>query len=89
MILFFWDQFGSLRELARFDSSIPAEELSCRVNMKIREFCDKHNFHIYYTRIWNDVVEGRQMTVFDVGSHDEFFCTDPPLEIRRPVEDDL
>lgn len=36
---------------------------------KIQKFCEDRDFHIYYTRVWKD----NKITVFDVGSHTEFF----------------
>lgn len=37
----------------------------------IKEFCDDYNFHIDYVRYWN--TEDHMTTVYDVGSHTEFF----------------
>lgn len=38
---------------------------------KIREFCKKQDFEIYYIRSW--IVGG--VTKYDFGSHNEFFYT--------------
>lgn len=51
----------------RFISNV-ADEEECMD--KIKEFCDERNFHIYYTRVWENK-EGA--IIFDVGSHCEFF----------------
>ena len=45
----------------------------------IRAFCEERNFTIYYVRRWNR--DGK--TVFDVGSHTEFFLLTPGIEINR------
>lgn len=37
---------------------------------EIKNFCYERNFHIYYTRVWQN---GDGATVYDVGSHTEFF----------------
>lgn len=44
---------------------------------EIKKFCRERDFHIYYTRIWQDE-DG--VTVFDVGSHTEFFKLYPDNE---------
>lgn len=36
---------------------------------KMQEFCNEHNFKIYYVRSWSSGNEKH----FDVGSHTEFF----------------
>lgn len=45
---------------------------------KIKKFCEERDFIIYYTRIWNQ--EGK--TIFDVGSHSEFFHLIPEVNYK-------
>ena len=40
---------------------------------EICEFCNQRNFRIHYLREWQQEFHGRPSTVFDVGSHTEFF----------------
>lgn len=49
---------------------------------KMNEFCDERNFKIYYVRSWNE--PGR--TVFDVGSHTEFFHLVPEVKFEAEKE---
>ena len=37
---------------------------------KIKKFCNERDFHIYYTRIWQD---NDGVTVYDVGAWNENF----------------
>lgn len=46
---------------------------------EIQKFCNDRDFKIYYTRIWNE--EG--YTVFDVGSHSEFFHLMPEVNYEK------
>ncbi len=41
----------------------------------IHAFCAERNFKIYYTRTWNH----NGVTIFDVGSHTEFFHLTPAV----------
>lgn len=50
---------------------------------KMREFCEERNFTIYYTRSWN--ATGK--TIFDVGSHTEFFHLVPALDAESYKEE--
>ena len=71
MKLYFENSYGERRLIAQ-----PREQTE--VGLEIRRFIDKCNegkpedkkFHSYYTRIWENE-EG--LTVYDVGSHVEFF----------------
>lgn len=55
---------------AKSDEAIMQEAM-----LQIRAFCAQRNFKIYYTRIWN--ADGK--TIFDVGSHTEFFHLIPEV----------
>ena len=81
MKLIFWDSLDRLRELAEIDDSLSDEEKSAEVFRGIHRFCEDHNFKIYYTRTWVEPINGEEMTIFDVGSHSEFFCVKPPLKV--------
>ena len=43
----------------------------------INAFCEDRSFRIYYTRIWNR----DDTTIFDVGSHTEFFYLTPKIDL--------
>lgn len=43
----------------------------------IHAFCAERNFKIYYTRTWNH----NGVTIFDVGSHTEFFHLTPAVSL--------
>lgn len=58
---------------AKTDAEIRAEAM-----LHIRAFAAERNFVIYYTRIWN--ADGK--TIFDVGSHTEFFHLIPEVNIH-------
>ena len=82
--LIFKSDSGGTREIAAIrDSSDSGErktdsEILNEVNKIIKRFCDNRNFEIYYIRIWNE--DGA--TVFDVGSHTEFFRLIPELDMN-------
>lgn len=37
---------------------------------EIKKFANERDFHIYYTRVWQD---DNGVTVYDIGSHVDFF----------------
>ena len=81
MILYFEDSNGQFKVIDTIDEkSISTEELLDAIYKKITDFLDKHNFKSYYTRQWNENIEGNLMTTFDVGSHTEFFHCCPAIE---------
>lgn len=45
----------------------------------IRVFCADRNFKIYYIRFWNR----NGITIFDVGSHSEFFQLSPAIDFSH------
>lgn len=63
MILSFENSQGVQRIIAEINS---VEE----AHRQIKRFLDDHNFRSYYTRSWKPQ---SWHTVFDVGSHTEFF----------------
>lgn len=76
MKLFFQNSQGKLRVIAEISDDLSIEEARAETMKHIRQFCDERHFTIYYTRVWNTTVDDKPMTMFDVGSHTEFFCTD-------------
>lgn len=60
--LYFIDSRGNYRILM---SNIEEHE----ARLAIQVFLDKHHFKSYYTRTW----ETEEGTMYDVGSHTEFF----------------
>lgn len=65
------------REIATMPEGLNDREVFDAAMKEIRKFCDDHNFKIYYIRVWNE----SEATVFDVGSHTEFFHLIPPVVI--------
>lgn len=62
---------------AKADAEILSEAM-----LHIKAFTAERNFKIYYTRIWN--ADGE--TIFDVGSHTEFFHLVPEVNIHEKSE---
>ena len=82
MILYFEDSSGQFRIIDTIDEeSISTEEVLDTINKKITHFLNEHNFKSYYTRQWNEDIEGKLMTTFDVGSYTEFFHCYPAIDI--------
>jgi len=83
-ILFFKDSHGNKRKIAFIDDYNDTGQLRSdqdimdEANLLIRAFCAERNFTIYYTRIRNS--DGK--TIFDVGSHTEFFHLMPEVSIN-------
>lgn len=78
MILYFNDSHGKMRKVAEIDESKSHKEISDEITLQIKRFCDERKYKIPYTRIWDEDYKGKMLTKFDVGSHSEFFYTDPP-----------
>lgn len=47
----------------------------------ISEFCQDHQYNVPYIRTWDSERDGQPVTMFDVGSHHEFFFTSPCVEL--------
>lgn len=83
MQLFFKNSQGQMREIVKLDDyNLTNGELFNAAMSEIEAFCSERNFKIHYTRLWNTKQNDSDMTVFDVGSHTEFFYLDPPLDIE-------
>lgn len=76
--LYFRDSRNQRRQIAAFECE-EAEALN-HAHKTIHAFCEERNFRIYYSRIWNDPEYIR--TIFDVGSHTEFFHLEPAVAIN-------
>lgn len=63
MKLYFENSYGKRRIIAEPETEEEAWN-------KIHEFCHERRFHIYYVRTWK---AQDSATVYDVGSHTEFF----------------
>lgn len=79
--LVFKSDYGHTRKIAVIDalneSGQPKsdEEVCQEAISLINAFCEERHFKIYYTRIWNH----DNTTIFDVGSHTEFFHLTPKI----------
>lgn len=80
--LVFKGDHGNSREIAKINdlnkSGQPKSDTDIleEANSLIRTFCVERNFKIYYTRLWNR----DNITIFDVGSHTEFFHLSPAVD---------
>lgn len=79
MKLYFENAYGKAREIGKIDGRMRREAVKEETFRQIREFCNNHNYNIPYVRIWNEPLNGKPATKFDVGSHTEFFYTVPEL----------
>lgn len=81
MILYFKNGRGQVRKIGKIDGRMSMEKAFAEANRQIKVFCDERNFEINYVRVWNtELSEGlnrKLVTMFDVGSHTEFFYTYP------------
>lgn len=77
MILYFKNCRGKVRKIGKVDGRMTPEKIRAEVDRQIKAFCDERSFTIYYTRVWNEELNGKMMTKFDVGSHTEFFYVYP------------
>lgn len=65
MIVYFENSWGVRRVIGNADSSSEVMRI-------IHNFLEERNYKSYYTRSW---VENNE-TIYDVGSHSEFFIVD-------------
>lgn len=79
MKIYFSNSHSMMREIAVIDGEHNThEEIYSAAMKEIVKFCNETNpnFKIYYVRTWATKIDGVMMTVFDVGSHTEFFYAD-------------
>ncbi len=82
--LVFKGDHGNTREISQinafYDTGQPktGREIVEEAYQTINQFCSERNFKIYYTRICNR--DGK--TIFDVGSHSEFFHLIPEVNFN-------
>lgn len=69
MNLYFKNSQGKKRIIAENLSS------SKEIFKHINKFLEDHNYKSYYTRMWHD----GKYTIYDVGSHTEFFLVDADM----------
>lgn len=79
MKMYFKSGNGAMREIADINTPNAKQEFCDITGRIMQEFCDERCFTIYYTRVWEEPVNDVPMTVFDVGSHTEFFYADVPI----------
>lgn len=63
------------------------EEIYSEVFRIIRERCEQSGFHSYYIRSWTESFngDGDPVTVFDYGSHTQFYTLFPAVPVPEPV----
>lgn len=77
MILYFQNSRGKVKRVGHIDGRMSCEKIAAEINRQIYAYCEARHFKIYYMRVWNEDLNGKPMTKFDVGSHTEFFYTYP------------
>lgn len=78
MILYFRNGLGKLRKIGKINGRMKPENITAEIDRQIKAFCDDRHYKIPYVRMFNEEVNGKIRTCFDVGSHTEFFYTYPP-----------
>lgn len=68
----------TLKEIAQFDA-FDDLDASKKAAAAYTQYCDDRGFKIYYTRCWNTDTA----TIFDVGSHTEFFVLYPKVSLTE------
>lgn len=87
--LIFKGDHGNTREIAQINNQDDAgqvktdSDIISEVEKIIRAFCAERNFKVHYIRAWNR--DG--ITIFDAGSHSEFFHLVPQIDIERVCND--
>ncbi len=82
--LVFKDDHGNTREISQINAFYDTgqaktdREIVEEASQTINQFCSERNFKIHYTRIYNQ--NGK--TIFDVGSHGEFFYLIPEVNFN-------
>ena len=78
--VYFVDWRGVSREVARISGNNKSdEEIRTEAMRVMQEFCEQRSFKIWYYRSWN--CDG--ITIFDVGSHSEFFHVVPAIKVTE------
>lgn len=73
MKLWFENSLGKARIIAKIDGRKRKKDVQDETMKHINSFCEQHNYKIPYVRMWVDEWHGKQVQVYDVGSHTEFF----------------
>ena len=76
--LYFENSRSQRRVLATYNNIKNENDALQDALRKIKEFCNERDYIIPYSRLWNSDGE----TVFDVGSHTEFFYLSPEVHIN-------
>jgi len=79
-ILYFKGSNGKMRKIAEIAGDKTDSEKKADALSEINKFCEERDFTIHYIRSWNTVQDEKPMTVFDAGSHTEFFYAEPAIE---------
>ena len=66
-------KIAEIRDLNEAGQPKSDQDILDEAFLLIHAFCAERNFKIYYTRTWNH----NGVTIFDVGSHTEFFHLTP------------
>lgn len=71
------DAVAEIRDLNEAGRPKSDQDILDEAFLLIHAFCAERNFKIYYTRTWNH----NGVTIFDVGSHTEFFHLTPAVSL--------
>lgn len=70
-------KIAEIRDLNEAGQPKSDQDILGEAFLLIHAFCAERNFKIYYTRTWNH----NGVTIFDVGSHTEFFHLTPAVSL--------
>lgn len=70
-------KIAEIRDLNEAGQPKSDQDILDEAFLLIHAFCAERNFKIYYTRTWNH----NGVTIFDVGSHTEFFHLTPAVSL--------
>ena len=76
-------EIAKISALDEFDRPKPYDMIMAEASTIIHSFCSERNFRIYYTRLCTR----DNTTIFDVGSHTEFFHLIPSVDLHYTRED--
>lgn len=81
MILYFENGEDKRRKIADVpDEMDKTGSLHFIMNL-ISGYCKMNKMSCPYIRLWKEERDGREVSVFDFGSHSEFFILDPAKEL--------
>lgn len=81
MILYFEDDNQKRRKIAEVSDEMDKTGSLHFIMSIISGYCKMNKMSCPYIRLWKEWREDREVSVFDFGSHSEFFILDPAKEL--------